>query len=177
MRTNIELALFVWLVIISTIYIWSIHLITVLTALDAWFFLLSASSLFSLTLVYFCRSQKWRHLIFVQPLVVLLVFLFWSPVKPFINVYFSLHPNMTLEQVRAAVRQNYVGTSFPIPREENWQLSAEEIKAGAGLSKKIYWVEHMYPLDCDSITVRLNSQDKVISARYSSPLVPRITSS
>lgn len=173
---RLELALFVWLIIISTIYIWSIHLALALPAFDVWFLLLLASSLFSVTLLYFCRSKKWRYLLLIQPVVVLVVFYYGSPIRPFLSFYFSLQQEMTLPQVRAAVRQNYECTSFPLPSEENWKSSEEETKAR--ISQKLYLVEPgNYLLDCDGIVISFNPEGKVISARYSSSLVPKITSS
>lgn len=173
---RLELALFVWLIIISTIYIWSIHLALALSAFDVWFLLLLASSLFSVTLLYFCRSKKWRYLLLIQPVVVLVVFYYGAPIRPFLGFYFSLQQEMTLPQVRAAVRQNYEGTSFPLPSEENWKSSEEETKAR--ISQKLYLVEPgNYLLDCDGIVISFNPEGKVISARYSSSLVPKITSS
>lgn len=173
MRFNIKLALFVLLGISTPIYIWSILLISA-AAIEPWFLLLLASSLFSVTLVYFFRSQKWRYLLLIQPVVVLVAFYYGSPIRPFLNFYFSLHQEMTLPQVRAAAKQNYEGTSFPLPSEENWKPSEEETKAR--ISQKLYLVEPgNYLLDCDGIIVSFNPEGKVISARYSSLLVPEIT--
>lgn len=173
---RLELVLFVWLIIISSIYALSIQLAIVLPAFDVWFLLLFASSLFSVTLIYFCRSQKWRYLLLIQPVVVLIAFYYGSPIRPFLSFYFSLQQEMTLPQVRAAVRQNYEGTSFPLPSEENWKSSEEETEAR--ISQKLYLVEPgNYLLDCDGIVISFSPEGKVISARYSSSLVPKITSS
>ncbi|MGR3278751.1 hypothetical protein ACSYAD_27140 [Acaryochloris marina NIES-2412] len=173
---RLELILFVWLIIISSIYVLSIQLALALSAFDVWFLLLLASSLFSVTLLYFCRSKKWRYLLLIQPVVVLIAFYYGSPIRPFLSFYFSLQQEMTLPQVRAAVRQNYEGTSFPLPSEENWKSSEEETKAR--ISQKLYLVEPgNYLLDCDGIVISFNPKGKVISARYSSLLVPEITNS
>lgn len=176
MRFNIKLALFVLIGVSTPIYIWSILLISVAAAIESWFLLLLASGLFSVTLVYFFRSRKWRYFLLIQPVVVLVAFYYGSPIRPFLSFYFSLQQEMTLPQVRAAVRQNYEGTSFPLPSEENWKSSEEETEAR--ISQKLYLVEPgNYLLDCDGIVISFSPEGKVISARYSSSLVPKITRS
>ncbi|WP_235110351.1 hypothetical protein [Acaryochloris sp. 'Moss Beach'] len=106
----------------------------------------------------------------------LVAFYYGSPIRPFLSFYFSLQQEMTLPQVRAAVRQNYEGTSFPLPSEENWKSSEEETEAR--ISQKLYLVEPgNYLLDCDGIIISFNPEGQVIAARYTSLLVPEITGS
>lgn len=164
---------FIWLLLISICYSCLIYLVSDSIALGFWFLLWLTSLLFSMTTVFAFRWQRWRYLFLIQPLAVLVTFFFWSPVRPFVSFYFSLHPDMTLPEVRAAVTQTYAGTSFRLPSEENWRPNQEEKKVG--ISKKLYLVDpHNVLLDCDAIFISFNPEGKLVTARYSSFPFPDI---
>lgn len=173
MISNGQQGLFVWLFILSGCCACSAYLVSEFITLGVWFLLFLSSLLFALTIVYACRFTRWRYLLLIQPLAVLVALFFGSPIRPFVSFYFSLHPDMTLPEVRAAVKQNYVGMSFRLPSEESWRPNQAEKKAG--ISKKLYLVDpYNVLMDCDAIFISFNPEGKLIAARYSSFPFPDI---
>jgi hypothetical protein len=120
------------------------------------------------------RFKKWRFSSLFPTVIVLLSFSLFSPVRPFLSFFFSLNTGMTISQVRTSLNHNFSAKSqFSLPREDLLRLSEEE--KASGISEFLYVVD---PLDgavnCDTIVIKLNQENRLVAARYSSRIIPSI---
>jgi hypothetical protein len=141
---------------------------------DFWVLAGIVSTVLTGVLFYTYRFKKWRFGSFFLTVIILLGFSFFSPVRPFLSFFFSLNAGMTIPQVRASLNQNFSAKSgFSLPRENPLRLSDQE--QASGISKFLYVVD---PLDgainCDTMVIKFDRENRLVSARYSSLIIPSI---
>jgi hypothetical protein len=141
---------------------------------DFWVLASLTSVVLSGILFYACRSDKWRLGSLFPAVIVLIGFCLFSPVRPFLSFFFSLDTGMTPSQVRTSLNHIFSATpGFSLPREDSLRLSDEE--QASGISKFLYVVDPSDgTINCDMIAIEFDRENRLITASYSSRIIPRL---
>lgn len=120
------------------------------------------------------KCKKLRFSSLFPTVIVILGFSLFSPVRPFLNFFFSLDIGMSISQIRTALNHDFSGKfQFSLPREDQLRSSDEE--KASGISEFMYVVN---PFDgtvnCDTIVIKFDQKNRLVAARYSSKIIPSI---
>jgi hypothetical protein len=141
---------------------------------DFWVLASLTSIVLTGILFYACRSEKWRLNSLFPSVIILLSFCLFSPVRPFLSFFFSLDTGMTPSQVKTSLNHNFSAQPwFSLPREDSLRLSDEE--QSSGISKFLYVVDPSDgAINCDMIAIEFDRENRLITASYSSLIIPKI---